>query len=246
MKAFIQRHRIPLGVALAHVIALLAVYVGYLVKLPSPPKEEILAVNLVSMPTGGSPGAQSPAPAPAPPEPAPPQRQPQPRTPPPEPRPSAPAPTRPAWKPNSAADIRKRLEQSRPQDTSRSEPSPRPVDTTSLEQNLNQQIQTGLTDSGTPGGGRASTYNQALTGHLYGLWQQPSRAEVQDRSLTATIRLTIERDGTVTARDLIAPSGNAAMDGSVRALLAALDRCPPFPPDLRDRAITLNVILKLR
>ena len=59
-------------------------------------------------------------------------------------------------------------------------------------------------------------------------------ADAFDDEASATVRVTVRRDGTVVSSTITKPSGNASFDRSVRAVLNNVTRVPPFTPDMKD------------
>ncbi len=60
-------------------------------------------------------------------------------------------------------------------------------------------------------------------------WIQPRGPEFQGRGYQVSVRVTVTKDGTVTAKNIIASSGNAQVDASVREALNRLTRVDPLP-----------------
>ena len=59
-------------------------------------------------------------------------------------------------------------------------------------------------------------------------------ADAFDDEASATVRVTVRRDGTVVSSTITKPSGNASFDRSVRSVLNNVTRVPPFTPDMKD------------
>lgn len=59
-------------------------------------------------------------------------------------------------------------------------------------------------------------------------------ADAFDDEASATVRVTVRRDGTVVSSAITKPSGNASFDRSVRSVLNNVTRVPPFTPDMKD------------
>ncbi len=191
--------------------------------------------------------APAPSPTPAPkPMPKPPEPKPKPK--PPEPTPPDPKPT---WKANSPEEIRKRMNEQRTTSTPttrtvrQSTPAAPVVDAERLRQSLSNQVNTQIDVGDSFGGGTRSDYDAILSSSLYRLWQQPSRSEVQNRDLEVIIRLSIQRDGRVTAKAVTKSSGHGAMDASVRRMLQELHELPPFPATLRVENLNVDVRMRL-
>ncbi len=76
---------------------------------------------------------------------------------------------------------------------------------------------------------------------LYEAWTQPSGLTASS-GLSVQVRIRVERDGTISRREIIRPSGNAAMDESVRRAIDAVRRLRPLPDAYRGayRDITIE------
>lgn len=59
-------------------------------------------------------------------------------------------------------------------------------------------------------------------------------ADAYDDEASATVRVTIRRDGTVLSSSITKPSGNASFDRSVRAVLNNVTRVQPFPTEMKE------------
>ena len=101
--------------------------------------------------------------------------------------------------------------------------------------------QKGRQDNRTPGGGLTEAeeaFNRRAGMYLKNIWTQPPKSLLGSQLPEVTIELSIAADGRVTGKRITRPSGNAAMDQSVRNLLERLDRMPAPP-----RASTVEFIL---
>lgn len=87
---------------------------------------------------------------------------------------------------------------------------------------------------GTGGGGTplpyAWYYNQVKSA-MYEAWQQPSSL-IGAKGLVTSVEIRVQRDGQVTAKKIVAPSGNTQMDESVLRALEAVSRLPELPAGL--------------
>jgi TonB family protein len=101
---------------------------------------------------------------------------------------------------------------------------------------------------GIPGtGGEAyANFGQIVLSIYDRAWVDPR--DVADDDLVAVVTVTILRDGTVFSAAITRPSGNAAMDKSVRAALDKVRYIAPFPAGTREdrRTYTINFSLKAK
>jgi periplasmic protein TonB len=114
-------------------------------------------------------------------------------------------------------------------------------------------IKTGLSQSTTiefqgRGGGGVPYANflQAVKKIYTDAWLVPSG--IDDDSATATVSVTIARDGKVISANIIRSSGNAAVDQSVQATLDRVRYTPPLPDDAKEnqRTVTINFNVKAK
>jgi TonB family protein len=112
----------------------------------------------------------------------------------------------------------------------------------SLRENLSDSITVE-----TPGrdGSGPSVGNWAQVVHsIYDrAWIEPSSAS--DARAAAKATITIARDGAVVSASLTSPSGNAALDQSVRAVLDRVRQLPAFPAGAREERRTVIINFKL-
>jgi TonB family protein len=94
-----------------------------------------------------------------------------------------------------------------------------------------------------PGGGGPATANwRAAIGDIYTrAWEPPQDAA---DSRKAEARVTIARDGTV-INFRPTPSGDPALDRSVRRVLQQVKSVPPFPDEAREEVRTVTIIFDL-
>jgi TonB family protein len=65
---------------------------------------------------------------------------------------------------------------------------------------------------------------------MYEAWDQPGG--LSGAGLVTQVRIRVQRDGTITSRDLARRSGNSLMDDSVMKAVNAVARLKPLPPDV--------------
>jgi len=85
--------------------------------------------------------------------------------------------------------------------------------------------------TGSGGGGVPHPYalylNQVRTA-MYEAWQQPSSL-IGKKGLVTTVEIRVQRDGQITGKKVVTPSGNTQMDESVLRALEAVTRLPELP-----------------
>lgn len=104
----------------------------------------------------------------------------------------------------------------------------------SIRRNLSSGITVEISGGGVGGtGGEAyANYSQAIRSRYNQAWIDPE--EVADLSLTVRTRINIARDGRVLSAQIIAASGNSAMDKSVQQALDRVRYVDPFPESSKD------------
>lgn len=63
---------------------------------------------------------------------------------------------------------------------------------------------------------------------MYDAWQQPSSL-IGKKGLVTGIEIRVQRDGQITGKKMVSPSGNAQMDDSVLRALESVSRLPELP-----------------
>jgi TonB family protein len=81
----------------------------------------------------------------------------------------------------------------------------------------------GSGDSGLEG------YVGLLTNRFQAAWDQPTSEMSLGKTLSVTVKIKIEADGTVTEFEIVEGSGNAVVDDSVREAGKKLIKLPPPP-----------------
>lgn len=187
----------------------------------------------------------APAPEPTPePEPArrpdpPPRSDPPPRpdpTPPPQAAPK-PEPTpepapRPAWRP---AEV---VRQDTPAQRTIPAPDPQPtrqptIDPATVRETL-ERVAGGRSDP-------LAAYYEQVRIRLYEVWHPPAGVPL---GLTATARIRVEPDGSISSKSISRRSGHAAFDQSVQEALNRITRLPRPPANLPDRTIDIEFDLR--
>jgi protein TonB len=105
----------------------------------------------------------------------------------------------------------------------------------------------GRTEVGTygPGGGGPTyaNFKQTVMSVYLNAWEPPAGLDAE-RAVTKT-SVTIARDGTVVSARITVPSGNPAMDASVRRVLDRVKRVAPLPADSKESERTVPIVFDL-
>ena len=101
-------------------------------------------------------------------------------------------------------------------------------------------------DSPGPGGGGPSyaNYGQLVKTKYTMAWIEPQ--SVTDEEATATVSITIARDGSVISARITQPSGNPQIDASVLRTLQRVTFIAPFPAGSKDDQRTYNINFNLK
>lgn len=216
--------------------------------------DELVDANLAH------PGGPAPEPTPvAAAEPTPPAPRPKPAkssSPPPEPtaQPTVqPEPQRPRWRPSKQikVDLSRRTRRSSPSTPAPSQRTSREL-ARAFEESMHRLGQTFRRDLSfsVPGAGGASyaSYAAYVKSVYDRAWREPPATDVR-AGATVKARIVIARDGTVVSAEIIQPSGDPALDRSVREALNRVHNIGrPFPAAARDdrRTFILNFNLEAR
>ncbi len=181
------------------------------------PEEQVVFVSLVA-PDPPAPVAVPPPPAPPPPRPEPPPPRPEPPPPaPPPPEPPPPPPPRRTVQVNTNRVVR----------TAPPPPAPTPAPRRVSPDEIAAQLLAGLPLQTAPATPAASpneraAYHARIQAILYEHWEQPPGMP----GLKTQVSIRIARNGAIIQKNVIAGSGNDAMDSSVQR---ALNRATGFP-----------------
>lgn len=96
------------------------------------------------------------------------------------------------------------------------------------------------------GGGEAIPYGwyyASVYNALYDAWRQPAMPELRGRVTVAQIR--VQRDGRITSKKIITPSGNPVMDASVRDALDGVQQLDPLPLGLGGASLHIAINFQL-
>ena len=90
----------------------------------------------------------------------------------------------------------------------------------------------GGSGSGAAGGevSALSWYYALVRASMYEAWEQPSG--LSGAGLVTQVKIRVQRDGTITSRELSRKTGNSLMDDSVMKAVNAVSRLKPLPPDV--------------
>jgi TonB family protein len=64
---------------------------------------------------------------------------------------------------------------------------------------------------------------------FYARWDQPLGVGKADENLVVKLKIRVRKDGTVVSREMVSPSGNAAMDESVMNAAQKVQRIDALP-----------------
>ncbi len=89
-------------------------------------------------------------------------------------------------------------------------------------------------------------YNNAVLGPaFFSAWNQPAGPDYTGKNYSASVRITVRKDGRVIKAEIVRSSGNAAVDASVRSALNRVTQLAPLPRDYRQSTYseTINFTL---
>jgi TonB family protein len=108
----------------------------------------------------------------------------------------------------------------------------------------------GLGGGGTGiGSSRASQFNayaSMLHDRFFSQWVQPTSVVATGSRMSALVKLRIEKDGRVSAFNIIRSSGNVVVDESVAAVAKRVTRVDPLPPGLGTSFYEVNINFELK
>jgi TonB family protein len=84
-----------------------------------------------------------------------------------------------------------------------------------------------------------------LHDRFYGQWDQPTSIFDSNIRFVTTLKIRIQKDGTVSARSIVKSSGNAVMDESVLAAARRVSRVDPLPADFGREYYEVNINFEL-
>lgn len=77
-------------------------------------------------------------------------------------------------------------------------------------------------------------------------WDQPTSVVDASKRFATTLRITIEKDGSISAASVVNSSGNVVMDESVLAAAKRVKRIAPLPDGIsKGDAYTINIAFEL-
>jgi TonB family protein len=108
----------------------------------------------------------------------------------------------------------------------------------------------GLSRGGTGiGSSRASqfsSYASMLHDRFFSQWVQPTSVVPSGARMSTLVKLRIEKDGRVSAFNIIRSSGNVVIDESVAAVANRVTRVDPLPPGLGSSFYEVNINFELK
>ena len=226
MRDFLQKNpfwRNTLFSAIAHIAVILGLIIWSVTSciMRRKSREITTFVDLqLEMPAVPAPASAPEPVSPPSPEPAPPRPAPIPEPTPPKPE----KPKTPAPKPEKPkVEVSKKVVQRT------AKPTVAKVDETKLRQMLSDALPT--TSRATVSGSAEIAFAGYLTqvhNAMYEVWQQPS-ALAGRRGLLTQMQIRVRRDGVITRRNMLKPSGNTLMDNSVTRAVESVNSLPPLP-----------------
>ncbi len=104
-------------------------------------------------------------------------------------------------------------------------------------------------DGKAPGGGAnadLTRYGKNLERAIYSKWKQPAQSHIGDSRPETVVEFTLSSSGKVLSSRIVSPSGNPAMEESVKALLATLDILPVPPYVPGQKVFEIQLVLKTK
>jgi protein TonB len=184
------------------------------------PVEQVTFINLVEpLPPMPEPDVQTPEPEPEPePEPPPPR---------PKPKEEVKKPEPPRTNEVKKTTVKVSTKKIRRPTTTPAQQKP-PL----TPEEIRRLLAAGIPQGGAPATGPVSDmawYYALVRATMYESWDQPSG--LSGAGLVTKVRIRVQRDGTVTARDLIRPSGHSLMDESVMKAVNSVSRLKALPAE---------------
>lgn len=125
---------------------------------------------------------------------------------------------------------KKKIEKSKKK-IKRKEERPKPKESRMTEEEIKKLLASGLKPSNTPHqGGEAfpfSWYLALVRQKMYEAWDQPS--ELAGAGLVTVVSIRVQRDGSITGRELVRSSGNTVVDDSVMKAVRSVSRLKELP-----------------
>ncbi len=87
-------------------------------------------------------------------------------------------------------------------------------------------------------------YYQDVHARFHAAWEQPGVGAVPQGTKTI-VRITVERNGTVTQRRITGPSGNQVMDDSIQRAMNSVQRMSPLPGEHRGATLDIDIEFEL-
>jgi TonB family protein len=85
--------------------------------------------------------------------------------------------------------------------------------------------------------GEFGWYHELIHDRFFNQWDQPTSIFEQDKSFVCTVKIHIDREGTIKSSEIIKSSGNPIIDQSVQTALSRITKInsPTHRPRLRRR-----------
>ena len=85
-----------------------------------------------------------------------------------------------------------------------------------------------------------------LHDRFFSQWVQPTSVVSSGARMSTLVKLRIEKDGRVSAFNIIRSSGNVVIDESVAAVANRVTRVDPLPPGLGSSFYEVNINFELK
>src|SRR5207253_6819580 len=88
-------------------------------------------------------------------------------------------------------------------------------------------------------------YHELIHDRFHSQWDQPTSIYSAETKFAATLKIRIERDGTISNASIVKSSGNPVMDESVLSAAARVKKIDPLPQGLSTSAYEININFEL-
>jgi TonB family protein len=128
----------------------------------------------------------------------------------------------------------------------RSTPAPASSESAASETPTSTGLGGGGTGIGSSRASQFSAYANMLHDRFFSQWVQPTSVVPTGSRMSTLVKLRIEKDGRVSAFNIIRSSGNVVVDESVAAVAKRVTRVDPLPPGLGSGFYEVNINFELK